>query len=124
LQDFHRIQVWQRAHELVKRLYLLTAKFPKEELFGLTSQMRRAAISIPANIAEGAGRGGERELGRFLDVAFGSASELEYYVLLAYDLRLLPKNEYDPVSAELGDIKRMLTGFARSVRKAGPRTGH
>lgn len=82
--------------------------------------MRRAAVSVPANVAEGAGRGGAREFGRFLDVAFGSASELEYYLLLAYDLKLLPKSEYDAVSAELAEIKRMLTGFAQAVRKVKP----
>ena len=122
MQDFRKIQAWQRAHEFTKRIYVVTKSFPREELFGLTSQMRRAAVSVPANIAEGAGRGGSREFARYLDVAFGSASELEYYALLAYDLKLLPKTEYDPVSAELAEIKRMLTGFVRSVRKAGTRT--
>jgi four helix bundle protein len=121
MQDFRKIHAWQRAHELTKRVYLVTKSFPREELFGLTSQMRRAAVSVPANIAEGAGRGGSREFARYLDVAFGSASELEYYALLAYDLKLLPKTEYDPVLAELTEIKRMLTGFVRSVRKAGTR---
>lgn len=118
MQDYHKILVWQRAHELTKRVYAATKGFPREELFGLTSQIRRAAVSIPANIAEGAGRGGRREFARYLDVAFGSASELEYYALLAYDLKLLPESDYRAVSAELGEIKRMLAGFARSVRKA------
>ena len=123
MQDFRKIHAWQRAHEMVLQVYKRTQNFPKEEVYGLTSQMRRAAISVPANIAEGAGRGGSREFGRYLDLAFGSASELEYYLLLAYDLKLLPGDEHVTISAELAEVKRMLTGFSRAVRAGGRRKG-
>ncbi len=119
MQDYRKIRVWQRSHALVLRVYELTRNFPKDELFGLASQARRAAVSVPANIAEGAGRGGKREFGRYLNVSFGSASELEYYLLLAYDLSLLPATDYATLSAELGQVKRMLAGLSRTVRSGG-----
>lgn len=118
MQDFRKLQTWQRSHALVRRVYSLTRAFPEDERFGLTSQARRAVVSIPANVAEGAGRGGKREFGRYLDLAFGSASELEYYLLLAYDLSLLTATDYETVSAELSQVKRMLAGLSRRVRSS------
>ncbi len=93
MQDFHNLQVWQRAHYLTLDIYKMSAGFPKEEVYGLTSQMRRAAVSIPVNFAEGCGRSSQLELQRFLQIAMGSASELEYHMLLARDLHYLsPEN--------------------------------
>jgi four helix bundle protein len=89
LQNFKTLKVWEKGHELTLAVYKITARFPKDEVYGLTSQIRRAAASIPANIAEGCGRSGRAELGRFLHVAAGSASELEYHLLLAHDLSFL-----------------------------------
>jgi hypothetical protein len=79
VKGFRDLKVWEKAHQLTLQVYKATASFPKEEMFGLTSQIRRAAASIPANIAEGCGRSGDAELGRFLQIAMGSASELEYH---------------------------------------------
>ena len=83
MRDFRSLKVWQKAHELTLRVYTATRIFPKDELYGLTSQVRRSAASITTNVAEGCGRSGEAELARFLNIAMGSASELEYQLLLA-----------------------------------------
>jgi len=90
MRDFRKRKVWEKAHELALDAYHVTASFPREELYGITAQLRRAAVSIPANIAEGCGREGEAELRRFLRIALGSANELEYHLLLAKDLRIFP----------------------------------
>ncbi|MCW5853511.1 MAG: four helix bundle protein, partial [Anaerolineae bacterium] len=90
MRDFRKLQVWVKAHQLTLNTYKVTRPFPKEELYGLTSQIRRASASIPANIAEGCGRQGAAELTRFLNIALGSASELEYHFILAHDLGFIP----------------------------------
>ena len=86
MKDFHDLKIWQRSHKLTLALYKATNPFPKSEMYGLTSQIRRCSASIPANIAEGCGRNGDLELARFFQIALGSASELEYHLLLASDL--------------------------------------
>ena len=88
MKDFRELQVWRKAHELTLAVYQITASFPREELYGLTAQLRRAGSSIAANLAEGCGRNGDAELARFCSIAMGSASELEYHLLLARDLKL------------------------------------
>lgn len=118
MQDFRSLLVWQKAHHLVLAGYKVTAQFPAEERFGLLSQMRRAGASIPSNIAEGCGRGSNAELLRFLQIAMGSASELEYQLLLAHDLGYLPSIAYDRLEADIVEVKRMLYGFMRSIRNA------
>jgi four helix bundle protein len=90
MKDFRELQVWRKAHELTLAVYQITASFPREELYGLTAQLRRAGSSIAANLAEGCGRNGDAELARFCSMAMGSASELEYHLLLARDLKLIP----------------------------------
>lgn len=92
-------------------VYRATVGFPRSESYGLTSQMRRACVSIPANIAEGCGRSGDAELARFLQIAMGSASELEYHFLLARDLGLLCTSGYDQLTGKVTEVKRMLTSF-------------
>lgn len=89
MRDFRQLQVWDKAHQLTLLIYEATLKFPREELYGLTSQIRRAAVAIPANIAEGCGKDTELELARYMQISMGSASELEYHLLLARDLRYL-----------------------------------
>jgi four helix bundle protein len=116
MRDFRELKVWEKSHQLTLAIYKATAKFPREELYGLTSQIRRSCSSIPANIAEGCGRGSEAELARFLQVAFGSASELEYHLLLAHDLSLLNGSDYDKLSGEVTEVKRMLTSFIQKLR--------
>ncbi|GIW03862.1 MAG: four helix bundle protein [Thermomicrobiales bacterium] len=97
---FKELKVWQKAHSLTLEAYRVTASFPREELFGLTSQVRRAASSIPANIAEGCGRGGG-DLARFCELAAGSASELEYHLILARDLGYLDLATYDHLASQV-----------------------
>ena len=95
VKDFRELKVWQKAHQLTLAVYELTATFPREELYGLTAQLRRAGSSIAANLAEGCGRNGDAELARFCSIAMGSASELEYHLLLARDLKLIQPKDYD-----------------------------
>lgn len=109
--DYRKLKVWVRSHQLTLGIYEATRSFPREELFGLTGQLRRAASSIPANIAEGYGRGGDAELGRFLKIARGSASELDYHLVLARDLMYLEPSRFEHLITEAQGIGRMLTTF-------------
>jgi len=115
MQDFKQLKVWQKSHALVVRIYSATATFPESERYGLISQMRRAAASVPANIAEGCGRSSRAELRQFLCNSTGSACELEYFLLLARDLRLLPDKQHNSLEASVCEIKRMLTGLIQRV---------
>ena len=115
MKGFRDLKVWEKAHHLTLQVYKATASFPKEEMFGLTSQIRRAAASIPANIAEGCGRSGDAELGRFLQIAMGSASELEYHLLLTRDLSLLAEKDYGQLTLEVTEIKRMVASFTQKL---------
>lgn len=96
-------------------VYKATVTFPREEMYGLTSQIRRASGSISANIAEGCGRSSEIEFARFLQIAFGSASELEYHLLLSHDLGLLQVSDYETLAGEVVEVKRMLTSFIQKL---------
>ncbi len=120
IQDFKNLKVWEKSHALVLAVYKETRKFPKEELFTLTSQLRRAAGSVPANISEGCGRGGDPEFGRFLQMAMGSASELEYHLLLSHDLRYLNDEVFHQLTEDVVEVKRMLATLLGKV-KAGAR---
>ena len=115
MKDFRQLKVWERAHQLTLAIYRVTATFPRDETYGLTSQMRRAASSIPSNIAEGCGRDGDSELSRFCVMARGSASELEYQILLAQDPELIPLKEYEKLTQQTVEIKRMLTVFVQKL---------
>lgn len=95
MKDFRHLQVWEESHQLVLAVYKATKEFPREELYGLTSQIRRASMSIPTNIAEGCGRGTDPDFARFLQIAMGSASEKEYQLILAGDLGFLPNEIYE-----------------------------
>jgi len=120
MQDFRDLKVWQKAHELVLAVYRATEAFPKTEIYGLTSQMRRAAVSIASNICEGCGRGGLQELIQFCQMAFGSTAELEYQLLLARDLTYLDETHYSELQAATLEEKRMLASFLKTLRE---RTG-
>lgn len=115
MRDFKTLQVWEKAHHLTLALYRATGAFPKEELYGLTSQMRRAVASIPTNIAEGCGRETNAELSRFLQIAMGSASEVEYQLLLARDLDFLTTDIYIRLNEDLLHVKRMLNSLLQKV---------
>ena len=116
MRDFRQIRVWEKAHRFTLEIYKVTARFPKEELYGLTSQLRRASASIAANIAEGFGRGGNVELARFLQIAIGSAYEVEYHILLAKDLGLITKESNEVLEIHIIEIKRMLAALLLKVR--------
>jgi four helix bundle protein len=109
MRNFRSLQVWQKAHQLTLEVYRHTAGFPREELYGLTSQLRRSSSSIGANLAEGCGRNGKAELAPFCSIALGSASELEYHLLLARDLEFVQSSEYECLDESATEIKRMLT---------------
>ena len=115
VKDFHELKVWQKAHELTLAIYRVTAPFPREELYGLTSQLRRASASIAANLAEGCGRSGDAEFARFCSIAMGSASEVEYHLLLARDLKLLKPGEYQELAPRAIELKRMLTALLQKL---------
>lgn len=115
MKDFRELKVWGKAHEMVLAAYRTTASFPKSEIFGLVSQIRRCSASIPANIAEGCGRLGNSELHRFLQIACGSVSELEYHFLLSRDLGYLSAPDYASLQEQLLEIKRMLVALTRKV---------
>ena len=106
MKDFRKLSVWQKAHELTLMVYQATRSLPREELYdGLTSQLRRGATSIPSNIAEGCGRGSDAGFGRFLQMALGSASEVEYQLLLAHDLRLLERVSHEQLTTRCTEVK-------------------
>lgn len=117
MQDFKKLVVWQKAHDLTLDVYRATAPFPATEIYGLTSQMRRSSASIPANIAEGCGRDGNVEFARFVQIAFGSASELEYQLLLAHDLGYLDADRFSTLTTQIVEVKRMLGGLLRKLRQ-------
>jgi four helix bundle protein len=116
MKDFRKLSVWGKAHSLVIEIYKITADFPKSELFGLTSQIRRAAASIPANIAEGCGRDSDSDFARFIQISLGSKSELEYHLLLAHDLNLINDTNYDNLNIRVIELKRMLTSLIKKLR--------
>jgi four helix bundle protein len=115
MQDFRNLQVWQKAHELVLLIYKNTHDFPPHETYSLNSQIRRAAISVPANIAEGCGCNGNREFLYFLRIALRSASETEYHLLLANDLNYLNDRNYNELANRIIEIKRMLYGLIEKI---------
>ncbi len=115
MKNFRDLQVWHKAHLLALDSYKATDSFPRQEMFGLTSQIRRAAVSIAANIAEGCGKRGNGEFQRFLNIAAGSASELEYHFLLARDLQLFDDLGYKRLNAAVVEVKRMLSALVRKV---------
>lgn len=116
MQDFKKLMVWQKAHELALEIYQTTSTFPKEEIYGLTNQLRRASVSIPSNIAEGCGRAGNAELVHFLHIALGSASEIEYQILLAHDLRFIESTAYEKLLDDITQVKKMLGSFITKIK--------
>ena len=114
--DFRKLEVWQVAHKVACEIYRETANFPKSEDYGLTSQLRRSAASIPANIAEGCGRRGDAEFGRFVRISLGSATELEYHLLLSHDVGFLSASPNERLSAQVLRIQGMLAGLNRALK--------
>ena len=108
--------MWEKSHNLTLRIYKLTAQFPREEIYGLTSQMRRACASVPTNIAEGCGRESSADFARFLQIAIGSASETEYLILLARDLKYLTADQYAELIDTTIRVRKMLIALIKNVR--------
>src|SRR5215470_18961023 len=117
MRNYQDLQVWTKAHALTLDLYRLSRDFPKEEIYGVTSQVRRSAMSIGANLAEGCGRRTSGELARFVRVALGSASELDYHLLLSRDLKFLKNEDFERCKKNLTEVRKMLWSFLNSVEK-------
>ena len=118
MQSFRTLRVWEKSHRLTLDIYASSKTFPRDEMYGLTSQMRRASASVGMNIAEGCCRKGNVELVRFLQIAMGSASELEYQLLLAHDLDYLQNPEYEKLTTQAVEVKRMLASLMQKVKVA------
>ena len=119
MRDFHKLKAWQKSHQLALEIYKVSQSFPKEELFGLTSQIRRAISSVPTNIAEGCGRDSNKDFAHFLQIAIGSASEVEYELLLAHDLQYINKDEYERLTFEMVAIRKMIVKYRAELRATG-----
>ena len=115
MRDFRKLEVWEKAHRLTLQIYGITRDFPSDERFGLAAQVRRAATSVPTNIAEGCGRDGQKELARFMNIAAGSASEVEYQLLLAFDLNYIQNEKYSELNEQVNEVKRMLNSFIKKL---------
>jgi four helix bundle protein len=116
LRDFRELKVWQLSHALALQLYKITAAFPREEVYGLTAQLRRAAVSVGANIAEGSGRHSDPGMRQFLVIAHGSATEIQYLLLIASDLGYVQPAVKDQLYDEFANLRRMLNGFIRRLK--------
>lgn len=109
--------MWQKAHEFALEIYKISSAFPQNEIYGLVSQMRRAAVSIPSNISEGCGRIGNSELKQFLSISMGSANELEYQLFLACDLGYISQNDYETLNDDIEEIRKMLASYIKKINK-------
>jgi four helix bundle protein len=116
MEDFKKLIVWTKAHRFTLDVYKHTRTFPKEETYGLTSQLRRASASIGANIAEGCGRRSDAEMKRFLQIARGSASEVEYHLLLAKDLQYLAAEDFNDLETKMHEVQRMLASLVQRLQ--------
>ncbi|HET8864070.1 MAG TPA: four helix bundle protein [Gracilimonas sp.] len=115
MRDFRKLLVWQKSHQLTMAIYKSTTFYPKEEMYGLTNQMRRSASSVPSNIAEGCGRNTQSQLAYFLNIGMGSASELEYQLILSKDLGFINDQIFKEQTNQVTEVKRMLTSLHQKV---------
>jgi len=115
MNNYKELKVWQKSINLSIKIYTRTAKFPKDEIYGISSQIRRSVISIASNIAEGAGRGSQNEFKRFIDIALGSAAELDTQIIISKHLKYLDENQYVEISLEIDEIQKMLFGLKKSL---------
>ncbi|NQU52513.1 MAG: four helix bundle protein [Bacteroidetes bacterium] len=117
MNNFRELNVWQKAMNLVTQIYKSTKYFPKEEQFGLTNQIRRCAVSIPSNIAEGAGRDSSKDFNRFLSIALGSSFELETQLIISKELEYISIESSNSIENELIEIQKMIRGLQKSLNK-------
>ncbi len=118
MKEYKNLEVWKRAHRMTIDIYQLTKSFPKEEQYGLTSQLRRAMASVSTNITEGCGRNSQREFSRFLQISGGSASEVEYLILLTRDLKFIKESEYQKFVKEIISIQKMLHALIKMIHES------
>lgn len=118
MRDFHKLIIWQRSHQLTLAVYRISKSFPKEEIFGLTSQMRRAVSSIPTNIAEGCGRASNKDFAHFLQIAIGSATEVEYQLLLAHDINYINDDDYKALTDETVVVRKMIIKYQSELKSS------
>lgn len=116
MQNYQDLKVWQKSHQFVLAVYQLTNDFPKTEIFGLTSQMRRATVSISANLAEGCGKNSMLDIANFFQISLGSLHETEYYLLLSKDLNYISIEMFDKRNSEIREIKAMLISLIKKIR--------
>jgi four helix bundle protein len=114
---FEDLKVWQRSKDLAVDLYNLSKNFPKEDLYGITNQIRRSSLSIPSNLAEGSSRGSKKEYSRFIKIAHGSSSELKTQIIVAREIEILDELNFKRIIKEIDEIGRMLKGLERSIDK-------
>ena len=117
MNDFRNLKVWELSHKVVLMIYNVTGSFPKEETYGLVSQIRRACTSIPTNISEGCGRDSDADFKRFLQIAFGSSCELEYLLFLSSELKLVSDKDFELLSPKVVEIKKMLIGLIKKLKE-------
>ena len=118
MRDFHKLIIWQRSHQLTLAVYRISKSFPKEEIFGLTSQMRRAVSSIPTNIAEDCGRASNKDFAHFLQIAIGSATEVEYQLLLAHDINYINDDDYQALTDETVVVRKMIIKYQSELKSS------
>jgi four helix bundle protein len=116
MRDFRKYDVWKLGHEIVLDIYQITQNFPTHEIYGITNQLRRASVSIPTNISEGCGRNSDAEFSRFIHIALGSASEVEYLIQLSLDLKYLKENSYQELNDKISLIKKKLYHLNKSLQ--------
>ena len=124
MRNFQKLDVWKKSHELTLAIYQLTATFPSNERYGLTSQLQRASASIGANLAEGCGRETDADFKRFVQMASGSACEVEYHLILARDLSLIVTETYDQLNNDINEVKRMLCGLTHYLENEPQASRH
>ncbi len=116
MKDFKKLKVWQHGIEVVVDVYQFSQSFPKEEVYGLTSQMRRSAVSVPSNIAEGSGRNSDKDFCRFLDISLGSAFELETQLIIANKLAFISNDKFCELVNKVQEEQKMISGLLRSMK--------
>ena len=118
MHNFKQLQVWQLSMDMVKEVYLALAEFPQEERYGLAQQLRRSSVSVPSNIAEGAGRGSQKEFAHFLNISLGSAYEVETQLMLAHQLNLLSKHRLEEIEVKMQQVQKMLFSLINKFKNS------
>ncbi|TPG42136.1 four helix bundle protein [Flavobacterium pectinovorum] len=116
MNTFRDLLIWQKSMNLVTQIYQLTNSFPKEEIYGLSSQIRRCSVSIPSNIAEGYGRDGNNDYLRFLNISISSLFEMQTQLEISFNLKYLNENQFNKINGESREIERMLSSFIRKIK--------